>query len=145
MESINRKVYVDANIFLNAILYDPGENLEAQRAENFLESVRNDIVHAITSLLTWDEFVWVLRKEMDEETARTKGREFLSFPHLNFVGITNALILRAQDILDQYGVKPRDAIHLATAISFGASTFITFDGRLSSLGVIPFDNLSTEA
>jgi predicted nucleic acid-binding protein len=139
-----KKVYVDANVFLNAILYDPAENPEARRAVAFLETIKQDVVHATTSLLTWDEFVWVVRKELGVETARTKGREFLSFPHLHFVEVTTTLVSRAQAILEQHCVKPRDAIHIATAIASSASTFITLDGRLNGIGVIPCDDLSAE-
>jgi predicted nucleic acid-binding protein len=145
MEQFKGRVYVDANIFLNAILYDPGENEEARRAIEFLDTIRKGAIHAMTSALTWDEFVWVLRKEMDETTAKAKGREFLSFPHLHFVDITASLVSKAQDILEQHGVKPRDAIHLATAVASGAGTFATFDSRLSGLGIIPCDDLASHA
>ena len=145
MDIVKKKVYVDANVFLNALLYDPEDNQEARLSVDFLETIRQDSVHAITSLLTWDEFVWVIRKEMGMETARIKGREFFSFPHLRLVEITTVLITKAQEILEQYNVKPRDAIHLATALGFGASEFITFDGRLNDLGIIPCNDLSTEA
>jgi hypothetical protein len=143
MEKINEKVYVDTNIFLNAILYDPYENQDAQRASEFLDTIKQDKVQAMTSLLTWDELVWVIQKELGEDTARTKGREFLSFPHLHFIEVTIALIVKAQDILENHVVKPRDAIHLATAITSGASTFVTLDGRLKKVGIIPYYNLST--
>ncbi|HME51802.1 MAG TPA: type II toxin-antitoxin system VapC family toxin [Candidatus Lokiarchaeia archaeon] len=136
--------YVDANVFLNAILYDPGENPEARHSVDFLETIKQDKVRAITSLLTWDEFVWVVRKEFGLETARNKGREFLSFPHLKFIEVTITLIARSQDILDQYRVKPRDAIHLATALASSASTFVTLDSRLNDIGIIPCDDLSAE-
>ena len=144
MEQFKSRVYVDANIFLNAILYEPDENEEARRAIEFLDTIRKGAIHAMTSALTWDEFVWVLRKEMDEATAKAKGREFLSFPHLHFVDITASLISKAQDILEQHGVKPRDAIHLATAVASGAGTFATFDSRLSGLGIIPCDDLTSD-
>jgi predicted nucleic acid-binding protein len=145
MEQLKSRVYVDANIFLNAILYDPGENDEARRAVEFLDTIRKDVVHAMTSVLTWNEFVWVVRKQMDETTAKIKGREFLSFPHLHFIDITASLVSKAQDILEQHGVKPRDAIHLATAIASGAGTFATFDSRLGGLGIIPCDDLAARA
>jgi len=145
VERSRSRVYVDTNVFLNAILYDPGENDEARRAVAFLDMIRKDAIHAMTSALTWDEFVWVLQKEMDVKTAKIKGREFLSFPHLHIIDTTVSLISKAQDILEQHGVKPRDAIHLATAIVSGAGTFATFDSRLSSLGIIPCDDLSSLA
>ena len=86
----------------------------------------------------------VVRKEFGVEVARTKDREFLSFLHLHFVEVTIPLFTRAQDILEQHRVKPRDAIHLATAIASSASTFITLDGRLNDIGVIPCDDLSAD-
>ena len=70
------RVYVDANVFLNPILYEIEENSETALANSFLLRIINREVEAYTSFLTWDEFVWVIRRNFDNELAINKGKEF---------------------------------------------------------------------
>ncbi len=63
------RVYVDANVFLNPILYDVKENLEAAAADSFLKKIIHKNVEAFTSFLTRDEFVWIVRKNLGQKIA----------------------------------------------------------------------------
>ncbi|MHA1732993.1 MAG: type II toxin-antitoxin system VapC family toxin [Promethearchaeota archaeon] len=122
--------YVDANVFLNPILYDREENADASRAWSFLVKVIRGEIRAVTSLLTWDELVWVVRKTMGPEIALEKGADFLRFPNLHLEPVSEGVVLEAQSLLGKYrgqGLGPRDAIHAATAILKGATTVVTFD------------------
>ena len=121
------KVYIDVNVFLNPVLYKLDENPQAAKADNFLKKVINKEIEAYTSLLTWDEFVWVIRKFFGVTVASKKGSEFLQFPNLIFDSLTHQLINRAQNLIELYSLKPRDAIHLATALRRQVSEIVTFD------------------
>lgn len=114
-------------MFLNPILYNFEEIPEAAKADLFLQKVVKKEVEAYTSLLTWDEFVWVIRKFLGQTTANEKGKEFLIFPNLIFDNVTHNLINRAQILMETYSLKPRDAIHLATAFQRQITEIITFD------------------
>ncbi len=89
------RVYVDTNVFLNPILYKFENVPEAARAKDFLQKVITKEIDAFTSLLTWDEFVLVLRKENSSEFANEKGQEFLLFPNLRFESITFDIVKKA--------------------------------------------------
>ena len=130
-------VYIDANVFLNYILYDPQSIPQALVARQFLEQVKDRQVNACTSLLTWDEIVWVVRRELTLEDARQQGLEFLDFPWLQFLNVTKDVVKKAQELIEASSLKPRDAIHIASALIHGASEFITFDTDLVNNPFIP--------
>ncbi|TFG11410.1 MAG: PIN domain-containing protein [Promethearchaeota archaeon] len=122
-----KTVYIDSNVFLNSVLYNLEENDEAKRSHNFLQKIIAKKVIGATSVLTWDEFTWITKRELDKETAIKKGNEFLLFPDLIFLKITQKTIKKAQDLFSKYNIKPRDAIHCASALENGISTIISFD------------------
>lgn len=122
------KVYIDTNIFLNPILYNIKINQEAKRSITFLKKVIKKQVLGITSVLTWDEFVWIIKKTLGYQLAIEKGKEFLIFPNLKFKSISFSTINRAQDIFLNYNIRPRDAIHVACALEHDINKIISFDG-----------------
>jgi len=121
------KVYIDTNIFLNPILYDINKNQEAQKSKNFLEEIITNKKIGYTSVLTWDEFVWIIRKTLGIHIAIEKGKKLLVFPNLRIVKLSLSTINRAQDIISNYHVHPRDAIHAASALENKINKIISFD------------------
>ena len=140
-------VYIDTNVFLNSILYDPNENIEAQKALLYLQQVVRGEIKAVTSTLTWDEFIWIIKREIDRETSNQKGQEFLRFPNLFFEKVTLNVVKKAQDLLMKYSIRPRDGIHLATALINRIQSFATFDSDfddISEIHIIKLQNLQLE-
>ena len=121
------KVYIDTNIFLNPILYDINKNQEAQKSKNFLEEIITNKKIGYTSVLTWDEFVWIIRKTLGIQIAIEKGKKLLIFPNLRIVKLSLSTINRAQDIISNYHVHSRDAIHAASALENKINKIISFD------------------
>ncbi|OLS14959.1 MAG: PilT protein, partial [Promethearchaeota archaeon CR_4] len=62
------------------------------------------------------------------DEANEKGKEFLNFPNLTFKGVTASIIYHAQDFLVKYDLRPRDALHIITAIDNGLRRIVSFDG-----------------
>jgi predicted nucleic acid-binding protein len=129
-------VYVDVNIFLNPILYDIHISEEAKNADIFLKSITSNELIAYTSVLTWDEFVWIIHKYLDKEQAEQKGEDFLNFPNLIFLPVNIDVIRKAQDLKKKYNLKPRDAIHLASAVINHITRVITFDDDFKGIEYI---------
>jgi len=121
------KVYIDTNIFLNPILYDINKNQEAKKSKNFLEEIITNKKIGLTSVLTWDEFVWIVRKTLGIHIAIEKGKKFLVFPNLRIVKISLTTINRAQDLISNYHIQPRNAIHAASALENKINKIISFD------------------
>jgi len=130
------KVYIDTNIFLNPILYDSNKNQEAKKSKNFLEEIITNKKLGFTSVLTWDEFVWIIRKTLGIHIAIEKGKKFLVFPNLRIVNLSLKTINRAQDLIDNYHIEPRDAIHAASALENKINKIISFDGDFDIINEI---------
>ncbi len=105
--------YIDSNIFINAILYDDSK---AKRCEKIIKDIIMGKEIAYTSLLSWDEIVYIVKKYMGRELAIGEGKKFLKFPNLIFLGIEENIIFKAQELLSKYNIDPRDAIHAASAL-----------------------------
>ena len=75
----------------------------------------------------------MIRKELDLKTSIEKGEELLCFPNLHFENINLEIIQIAQEILKTEKLKPRDAIHLATATKLSISDIMTFDADFDKI------------
>ena len=120
-------VYVDSNVFLYPIVYEPEAVEEARESKDFLLKISEGLVEACTATITWDEVVWVVRKMFGLKPSIELGRKFLEFPNLKFLNIKRSVVFRAQRLMEKYGIKPRDAIHAATALENGVETIVTYD------------------
>ncbi|MBS7635525.1 type II toxin-antitoxin system VapC family toxin [Candidatus Bathyarchaeota archaeon] len=120
-------LYIDSNVFLYPIIYEVGAVEEAKRSRDLLLRIALGDVEACTSIITWDEVVWVVRRVFGLEPSIEQGKRFLTFPNLKFLAVKKSIILRAQEILEKYGVKPRDAVHAATAIENKITNIASYD------------------
>lgn len=115
------KKYLDSNLFLFGILY------EDKSAKDIMQQVITKEFIAITSVLTWDEVVYTLKKLLGKEIALYEGRKLLNFPHLQFIDADKRIVSNAQSLIEKYNINPRDAIHAATAIINNANEIISDD------------------
>ncbi|MBI2172853.1 MAG: type II toxin-antitoxin system VapC family toxin [Candidatus Aenigmarchaeota archaeon] len=123
-------LYIDANVFLSAALYD---DEEARLTREFLTDIAGGKRAAYTSVLTWDEIVWVVKKMLDSARAKQEGKKFMEFPNLVLLPAEPLIIDNAQNLMEKYNLKPRDAIHAATAISRGIREIISDDPDFDSV------------
>ncbi|MGQ9468808.1 MAG: type II toxin-antitoxin system VapC family toxin [Nitrososphaerales archaeon] len=120
-------VYLDSNVSLYTILYDPRINPKAKRAVSVLSSVEEGKIKGTSSLLTWDEVVWVVWKLVGYEYALKASASMLKVPNMNFFGVNEKTILKANDLVERYKLKPRDAIHISTALLIGEKEIMSDD------------------
>ena len=78
------RTYVDANVFLYAVLYD---DARSQRCRKALEAIVAGRLEAVTSLLTWDEFSHVVERILGREVAVQEGERFVAVALLAVIGI----------------------------------------------------------
>ncbi|MDO8467642.1 MAG: type II toxin-antitoxin system VapC family toxin [Nanoarchaeota archaeon] len=116
--------YIDSNIFVHALIQKDARSVKSR---GFIKMIINKKISAVTSLLTWDEIVHVIRKFYGQEHSIDEGRKFLSIPNLVFLDVNKKTISYAQELVKKYGLKPRDAIHAATAILNGCDSMISDD------------------
>jgi len=106
-------IYLDANIFIYAAI---NNNKEGKICRDILSKVAFKKTIANTSLLTWDELFYAIRREKGRDKAIEEGKAFLKFPNLVFIKTDSGVIDKAQELIENYNIKPRDAIHAATTI-----------------------------
>lgn len=124
-------VYVDSNVFISPVLY--GDSKRSKDSKRVLGYIEQGKIAAYTSTLTWDEVAWVVRRTLGKGDSVETGRRLLSFPNLRFVPVTEELLVRAQKLVEEFGIGPRDAIHCASAIGKGAKTVISDDSDLDAV------------
>ena len=125
-------IYLDANIFLAAIVNPPQDD-QTGLCKQILMKVVSHELPAATSLLTWDEIVFIIKKTLGKDIASTEGKKFLSFPNLTFLKVDENVISIAQDLLTKYNLNPRDAIHAATALTNNINEILSDDSDFDKL------------
>jgi len=120
-------LYIDSNVFLYPVLYDSEAVVEARKSKEFLLKIAQGGVEACTATVTWDEVVWVIRKIFGFDPSMEVGKKFLSFPNLRLLGVKNGTICTAQELMEKYKIKPRDAIHAATALENKVTEIVSYD------------------
>ena len=79
---------------------------------------------AFTSTLTWDEVVWAVRKKLGKSESINEGQKLRSFANLTFISVDETILSQALILMSNYNLKPRDSIHIASAIDgFGTKVF----------------------
>ncbi|MBS3092715.1 type II toxin-antitoxin system VapC family toxin [Candidatus Pacearchaeota archaeon] len=116
--------YIDSNIFIYPLLYDDSNS---ERCRKILFDIANGKIRAFTSVLTWDEIVYVLKKKKGHQIANKEGDKFLKFPNLKFLESDFDVIILAQKFIEKYNIAPRDAIHAATSFLKVNSEVISLD------------------
>ena len=119
-------VYLDTIVFLYPVIYQE-EDPKARRAKHILLQIARGDIEGCTATLSWDELVWVTRKVLGERDAIEQGRKFLAFPNLKLVAVDSTIIMGAQKIIENFGLKPRDALHASAALESGQSVIMSDD------------------
>lgn len=120
-------LYVDSNVFLYPIVYDSEVIVEAKKSKDFLLKIAEGSVEACTATITWDEIAWVVRKVFGFEFSAEMGKKFLAFPNLKLLGVKKSTIFKAQELMEKYLMKPRDAIHVAVALENDVTEVVSYD------------------
>ncbi|MBS7611566.1 type II toxin-antitoxin system VapC family toxin [Candidatus Bathyarchaeota archaeon] len=119
--------YIDSNIFLYLVIYDESSVAEAKRARDFLLKIALREIDAYTSTLTWGEVTWIIRRIFGVGFSIIEEKRLLSFPNLKFLGMRKTTILKAQEVMEKYKLRPRDAIHVSVVLENKISTLVSFD------------------
>lgn len=117
-------IYLDTNVFIYPVL---GKDAIADYYRKIIHGVVAGKIQACTSVLTWDEIVYALMKNKGKEIALIQAEKFLKLPNLYFIETSPSIIFKAHQLMKKYEINPRDAIHLATALSCKSNEIISED------------------
>ena len=96
-------------------------------------------------MLTWDEVTWVVFKSPGKADSSQAGKRLLQFPNLRFLDVDESVITKSQFLIENYKMKPRDAIHCSSALVKGIRDVVTDDadfGSIEGLKRMPLERLS---
>jgi predicted nucleic acid-binding protein len=116
--------YFDSNFFIYAAL-DNGK--KGKWARNLLRAIESGKESAVTSALTYDEFIWKVKREKGFEAAITATEALLEMPNLHFLEIDDEVIWKSFELIKNQKLDPRDSIHAACALLHGVFTIVTED------------------
>ncbi len=125
--------YIDSNLFIYAALYD---DERGEKARKFLEEVRLGKEVSYTSSLTFDEVFWIVKKEKDMDSALEIVRAMLEMRNLKFVTVDTSLLWESYKLIKEYGLDPRDSIHLACALEKKSDIITSEDRDFDDIDVV---------
>ncbi|MEM2019273.1 MAG: type II toxin-antitoxin system VapC family toxin, partial [Candidatus Nitrosocaldus sp.] len=67
------------------------------------------------------------------ERAIEQGKMLLRFPNLKILSINKATIIKAQELMERYRLKPRDALHIAVALENRLNRIASYDKDLDGV------------
>jgi predicted nucleic acid-binding protein len=120
-------VYWDSDCFL-ALFQE--ENGKVELCAGTLERAEKGEVVIITSTLTLAEVLWLRGGPKLSQDKAEIIRKFFRRSYIRLRNVTRVTAENAQDLVWNNGVKPKDAIHVSTAIEAKAHTLETFDDGL---------------
>lgn len=122
-----KKIGIDTSVWIYALEEHPKF---ASLATEVLARIESGKLMACFSAIGMIELL-TGPKLLGEKEIAVKYRQLLaSFPNLQIVGLNENIVDIASSLRAKYGVRTPDAIHLATAIDFGATSFTTNDKTL---------------
>ena len=122
--------YIDANVFIYSVLYAEEQEPKVKYVRQILQSIEKGELSAYTSTLTWDEVVWIVRKEMGRDEVLSQGQKLLGFSNLNWINVDENILSNAQALMNKYNLHPRDSIHVASALSRKINVIISDDSDI---------------
>ena len=110
-----RSLCVDGRVFIYPAIYDPWSISGAASAR--LDEIAS----------TWDEATWVVRRLVDPKKTAAQGASSLRLQTLKLPKVDFETISEAQSIVESHDLKPRDAVHAATALTNDIHRILSFD------------------
>ena len=113
------------------------EEDKVDECRNAIRAAEKGDIKLVTSAFTLTEVLKLKGEEPIPPGDAEKVRGFFANEYLVLYDVDRAIAERAQDLVWFHGVLPKDAIHVATALTTGTAVGIeqldTFDGPLIAL------------
>ena len=125
-----KRRYWDADVFLGWFLNEPDK---VEKCRGVVKSAEDGDIEIVTSAITLVEVIKLKGqsqlKKSDEETIH----KFFEQEFIAVRVVDRPIAERARNLIWEHNIKPKDAIHVATALKLKISIMDTFDGGLIKL------------
>jgi len=122
--------YLDANVFVYASV---SQQEIGKRCRSLVQDIEAGSVRAVSSSLTFDELVWVVKRLRGYEAAIEAGAAFLNMVGLKITEVDVETLNTALQLINEHRLNPRDSIHAASAILAGAEYILSDDSDFDKL------------
>ncbi len=127
-------VALDTVVFIYAFERHPDYGPPARAVFHALET---GLCRGCVSVVALGEILTGVKKAQNAELL-LRYRDILQrFPGLTMYDADPPVMERMSDLRARYGISTPDAIHLGTALVYGAKTFVTNDLRLQRVTEVP--------
>jgi hypothetical protein len=121
------KIYWDSACFLSHFHAEVGQ---AEKCDGLLQRAERGEVIIITSALTLAEVLWMRGEPRLQKEKAELLQRFFRRSYIRVYNVSRKLAESAQTLVWYNSIKPKDAIHVATAIHLCADALETFDAKL---------------
>jgi predicted nucleic acid-binding protein len=131
---MNNTYYFDANCFI-AVLKDEQDRMEVLH-QLFQSCERGEMKIIISTLVIAEVLNLEKGKPQIPKERREAARKIFSPEYIEPIGLNRRIAEYAQDIVWDYDIAPKDAVHIATAICRNAKIFYTYDKKLINKKIV---------
>jgi predicted nucleic acid-binding protein len=119
--------YWDSDCFLGWL---QGESDKEAHCKEVLTAADDGKILIVTSALTIAEVLALKGKQRIPQSQKAKVEEFFKSEYIVVRNITRRIAEAARSYVWDFGVDPKDALHVATAVDAGLALLNTFDKNL---------------
>jgi predicted nucleic acid-binding protein len=120
-------IYWDSDAFLGWLQAEPRKS---DLCAGTLRRADQGEVLIFTSALAIAEVLWMRGAPMIPQEKAEIVRKFFRRSYFRVRNVTRKISEDAQDLVWTQGIRPKDAIHVATALDVGVAALETFDDEL---------------
>jgi predicted nucleic acid-binding protein len=118
------KIYWDSDCFIAHLQAERGK---VEQCDGVIERAERGDVLLVTSALTIAEVLWMREAPRLSKDKAAIVQKFFRRSYIRVVNVNRKIAESAQSHVWDNDIRPKDAIHVATAISFACDALETFD------------------
>lgn len=122
--------YWDACVFLGWFNDEPDK---VNKCKGVIEQAEKGKLIIVTSALTLTEVVWLKDLPRLSEGSEETIRKFFERDYIAVRPVDRVIAEDARQLVWRHGVKPKDSVHVASALQLGIPILDTFDDKLIKL------------
>jgi predicted nucleic acid-binding protein len=124
---VEDKRYWDSDVFLGYFNEEPDKY---SACEGVLEAANDGKILIVISALTLAEVLYAKKQPKLPIDKRAEIESFFKSPFISVQNVTRKIAEKARDIVWDNNIRPKDAIHVATALTYKIPVLNSFDQQL---------------